>query len=102
MILSNYEKEYRNRVVKKGEQGYLLTTRGTRISGQSLLIRLKKLQGLTDDEDFKNKEIGLHSLRHSIATHLLGSGMDLHYIQQFLGHQSIESTQIYTHLSNEK
>jgi integrase/recombinase XerD len=48
-----------------------------------------------------NKSIGLHSLRHSIATHLLQSGLTLEEVSQFLGHSSLESTQIYTHLANE-
>ena len=47
------------------------------------------------------KEVGTHTLRHSIATHLLQSGMKFERIQQFLGHGSIDSTQIYTHLKNE-
>ncbi len=49
-----------------------------------------------------HKEVGLHTLRHSIATHLLQSGMGLEEISQFLGHSSLESTQIYTHIANEQ
>jgi integrase/recombinase XerD len=94
----NYIKYFRNRVVNPKEEGLLLSVKGKRISGQSLLIRLKKLQRQTDNQELMNKQIGLHTLRHSIATHLLQSGMDLNYIQQFLGHSSLESTQIYTHL----
>ena len=44
--------------------------------------------------------MGLHTLRHSIATHLLQSGMKLESISRFLGHSSLESTQIYTHLAD--
>jgi site-specific recombinase XerD len=46
--------------------------------------------------------ITLHSLRHSIATHLLQGGMDIESISKFLGHTSLSSTQIYTHIINEK
>jgi integrase/recombinase XerD len=48
------------------------------------------------------KNITLHGLRHSIATHLLQSGMDIEEIAKFLGHSSLASTQIYTHVINEK
>jgi site-specific recombinase XerD len=49
-----------------------------------------------------DKPVGLHTLRHSIATHLLQSGMKLEQIAKFLGHSSLESTQIYTHIVHEE
>jgi integrase/recombinase XerD len=79
------------------EQSFLLSPRGNRISGNALLIRLKRLVETAGI----NKDIGLHSLRHSIATHLLQQGMSLENVSRFLGHSSLENTQIYTHLKEE-
>lgn len=68
-----------------------------RLSGNGIIERVHKLKR----ESNIQKEIGLHTLRHSIATHLLQSGMELEAISSFLGHASLESTQIYTHIVNE-
>ena len=68
------------------------------MNGQSMLLRVKLLIQRIDNIELQNKEIGLHTLRHSIATHLLQNGMSLEHIAKFLGHSSLESTQIYTHL----
>ena len=77
---------------------FLISLRGTRPQGQSLALRLARLA----EKAGIPKEVGLHSLRHSIATHLLRNGMPLPEIQRFLGHSSLESTQIYTHLKEER
>lgn len=71
--------------------------KGRPITKQSLYIRIKGLARRAGIQ----KQIGTHSLRHSIATHLLQSGMSLERIQDFLGHAALDSTQIYTHLVNE-
>jgi integrase/recombinase XerD len=79
------------------EPAFFLNTSGSRLSGQSMHIRLQRLlakAGIT-------RAAGLHTLRHAIATHLLQSGMKLGNIARFLGHKSLESTQLYTHLVNE-
>jgi integrase/recombinase XerD len=62
-------------------------------------LRLKHLQNSCNDSTIKAKRITLHTLRHSIATHLLQNGMSVENIALFLGHSSLNSTQIYTHLA---
>ena len=62
--------------------------------------RLQHLQEICQNETIQAKRLTLHTLRHSIATHLLQNGMSLDNIALFLGHSSLDSTQIYTHLIN--
>ena len=75
-----------------------LTEKGVPIQGQSVANRLKYL---VNKSGLRDKKVGLHLLRHSIATHLLQAGMTLENIAIFLGHKSLDSTQLYTHLANE-
>ncbi len=97
--LQSYLDEARMQLVQPGSssvemEALFLSERGTRLSGQSMHLRLKHLL-----EKAELPEVSLHTLRHSIATHLLQSGMSLQNIARFLGHRSLESTQIYTHIS---
>lgn len=61
---------------------------------------LRELKDQTENKAVKNKRLTFHILRHSIATHLLQNGMSVESIAQFLGHSSLKSTQIYTHIIN--
>ena len=100
--LNDWIYEHRNVLIKdKTESRLLIGYRGKPISGAMMHLRLKQLIEKTKNQDIKEKNISLHSLRHSIATHLLSNGMKIEKVQQFLGHSSLESTQIYTHLINE-
>lgn len=81
----------------KTEALFIDANKGHPIDKQSLYIRIKQLVKKARIK----KKVGTHTLRHSIATHLLQSGMQLEKIQEFLGHDDLDSTQIYTHLANE-
>jgi integrase/recombinase XerD len=82
----------------KKSEALFISQRGKRADHQSLSLRLKLLQQRTDNIVLQQKNVRLHVLRHSIATHLLQNGMSLEKIARFLGHSSLESTQVYTHL----
>lgn len=75
-----------------------LSMQVNRLCGNQIIGRIQLLAKAAGVQ----KTVGLHILRHSIATHLLQSGMSLEEVSQFLGHASLESTQIYTHIANEQ
>lgn len=102
-ILQEYIYDYRPYFGNAKELDALfISVKGYRMETQSMVIRLKLLQQKTDDIELQQKDFALHTLRHSIATHLLAAGMSLEKISRFLGHSSLESTQIYTHLIKEE
>ena len=73
---------------------------GRRLTSQTLAMRLKSLAqkaGIVACP--AGAPVSLHGLRHAIATHLLAAGMRLEDIRRFLGHRSLEATQIYTHIA---
>jgi integrase/recombinase XerD len=88
-LLREYFKEYRPKVwLFEGQYG------GQYSAGsiQAVFREAKKASGL-------NKKATVHTLRHSFATHLLERGTDIRYIQDLLGHQSLRTTEIYTHVT---
>lgn len=94
----HYLKYARPQLLRNGNhERFLISWTGQPLNGSGAMVRLHVLASLAQI----NKPVGLHTLRHSIATHLLQSGMRLEQIARFLGHSSLESTQIYTHLSAE-
>lgn len=95
--IENYLCYSRPNLLKYSSNELLLSCKGKAITATAIAVRLQRIATLTNIE----KPIGLHTLRHSIATHLLQSGMKLEQIARFLGHSSLESTQIYTHLANQ-
>jgi integrase/recombinase XerD len=84
--------------IKKGEEDIVfLNKRGARLSRVYIFMIIKQLAQLTGI----NKTISPHTFRHSFATHLVEGGADLRAVQEMLGHESITTTEIYTHLDRE-
>lgn len=99
-LLESYIKEVRSKgkINKKYEDTLFLNSRGTSMSRVIVFLIIKELT----DKAGVNKKISPHTFRHSFATHLLQNGADLRYIQEMLGHSSITTTGIYTHLKTEE
>jgi len=79
---------------------FFINQYGENCSAPALSLRLRRLAKNSGSSVLRVKKPSLHTLRHSIATHLLQQGMEIEMIQKFLGHSSLETTQIYTHIAN--
>jgi len=98
-FINLYRKTVRSHIaIKPGEEDILfLNRRGSRLSRVFIFLMLKDLVTKAGI----NKNISPHTFRHSFATHLVEGGADLRAVQEMLGHQSITTTEIYTHLDRE-
>ena len=94
-----YRNNIRNHIgIQSGEEDILfLNRRGHRLSRVMIFLILKDLVKKAGIE----KNISPHTFRHSFATHLVEGGADLRAVQEMLGHESITTTEIYTHLDRE-
>lgn len=75
---------------------FFLNCKGQRKSGMDMNTRLKQLIIKTQNPIMVSKEITLHCLRHSIATHLLDNGATIEFVKQFLGHSNIDTAMLYS------
>lgn len=96
--LNDYLKDIRPQLAQEGERALFVNMNGERMSRQGFWKLIKYYQ----EKAGIQTEITPHTLRHSFAAHLLENGADLRSIQEMLGHADISSTQIYTHLVNQK
>lgn len=96
--IAAYLLEREGRARAKGSRVLFINSRGERLSYRGLLKIMKKHQ--ISANLFKN--LALHGIRHSFATHMLNGGADLRSIQELLGHSKLSTTQKYTHISIDK
>jgi len=100
-LLEDYIFEHRSEFITNYQtDALLLSSHGKRMNDLTIAHRLKAIVEATENETIIEKGITMHTLRHSIATHLMQNKAPIQLISSFLGHASLESTQIYTHLAD--
>lgn len=99
VALQAYLQTGRPKLIRKHSPGQVfLTMRGTGFASPTLWLRIKEAVKRSGIE----RNVTPHMLRHSFATHLLDHGADLRIIQELLGHASISTTQVYTHVARQR
>mgnify|MGYP000889791569 CR=1 FL=1 len=96
------EYRYKRLVGMKPETAFFVSSKGNRTTGGTLNRVLKKIIVRTDNDVLMNKEISLHSLRHSIAHHLIENNASVDFIKDFLGHSKVNTTYIYAIKNKQK
>ncbi|MFB6356036.1 MAG: site-specific tyrosine recombinase/integron integrase [bacterium] len=91
-------KEYRSKRSPDPEDPLFVNSRGKRLTTRGIRYIIDKYQAKCD----VNKPISPHVFRHSCATHMLNRGADLPVVQELLGHSTISTTQVYTHVSTDR
>jgi len=89
--------KYKEKINGDGK-GYIFMVNGRKMSPRSIQHAIKISAKRADIE----KDVHVHTLRHSFATHLLENGVDIRKIQKLLGHSNLQTTQIYTQVSSEE
>lgn len=84
---------------RQDKNAVILNSKGFRMQEWTYNKILKKLLKKIKIPEERIRKISIHSLRHSIATHLLENGMELEKVRDFLGHSQLETTEIYTHIN---
>lgn len=97
--VSNYFYKERLQQESKDPKAFIIHSKAKRMQKGTYNKMLQKLIDRTENESIKMKQISIHNLRHSIATHLIEQGVPLERVREFLGHSQLETTEIYTHIS---
>lgn len=96
--IDEYKVNFRNKLKRKDDENLLfLNEKGRKLRREAINVMLNKIA-----KELNIKTLHPHMLRHSFSTHLLENGADLRMIQEMLGHESISTTEIYTHINEKK
>ena len=103
-VLKEYNYHRLEILSKRGKRTryFLLNDLGDKLSGEIMNKRLKSVIAKTKDQSIIEKNITLHCLRHSIATHLVNSGESFEYVKVFLGHSMVDTTSLYAKRRKQK